>query len=491
MSKRRYVGLFALVIIFIALFLPLQGVQAHNLTAAGPVAQKWYFAEGRVGSGFRTFFSIENPNNGECAVKINYLYALDGSTTNQTKTVNVTVPANSRYTENATGDVPGPSTLSATISVDTGATPTCSGVVAERPMYFSGFHSTSSGTDVLGATQLQTVFYFADVPTHSAGESFLSILNPGDVAANVSVIYYSGGAQVGNTATLSVAANSRGTIQPNSDINLPSHVAAVVTSDHPILVERPAYFVSEYGVSGSADVIGVSTLSGDWLFAEGNTSAGTQENLTVANFGDTDATATITLKSLSGATKDFPITVKAHDLAVWNVNNNNSFTGSTSEVAAEVKSDSNSIAVQREMFRTYAGSNGNQSWSAQGITDTFGATAAHSAYSFAEGFTSIGFNEFLLLQNPTGTTENVNVTLTNMLGHTYTQNYTIGAQSRYTISITSLVANHLVSSSEDARAYAVSMSVQSSDGSSFVAERTMNWSAFSTEGAESVVGFVG
>lgn len=473
----------------LALLLPLQGVRAHVLTASGPVAQMWYFAEGRVGSGFRTFFSIDNPNSGECAVKLAYAYVLDGSDTNQTKMVNIVVPANSRYTENANADVPGPSTLSATVSVDTGATPTCSGIVVERPMYLDNFHSVNSGTDVLGATNLNTTFYFADVPTHAAGESFLSIYNPGDVSANVTVMYYSGGSQVGNTATLSVATNSRGTIQPNADINLPSHVGAVVTSDRAILVERPTYYVDEYGVSGSADVVGTSTLAGDWLFSEGNTSSGTQENLALANFGDTDAPATITLKSLSGATHDFNVIVKAHGQLIWNVNNNNSFTGGTSEVAAEVKSVSNTLAVQRQMYTTYAGSNGNSSWSAQGVTDTFGATAGHGVYSFAEGFTSLGFNEYLLLQNPSNTSENVNVTLVNMLGHSYTQNYTIGPQSRYTINITSLVENHLVNSGEDARAYAESMTVQSSDGSNFVAERTMHWSAFETEGAESVVGY--
>lgn len=459
---------------------------------AASTPSKWYFAEGRVGSGFRTFFSVQNPNSSECAVNVQYYYTEDGSTTNQTKTVAYSIPANTRFTVNANADVPGPADLSAIVSVDN-STPTCTGIIVERPMYFSAFHGVNSGTDILGATDasLNTTFYFADVPTHSAGESFLSILNPNDVTSNVTVKYYSGGSQIGSTATLAVAANSRGTIQPNSDVNLPAHVSAVVTSDHPILVERPTYYVDEYGVSGSADVMGVSTLAADWSFAEGNTASGTQENLTIANFNNADATVHVLLKSLNGgAPQDDMLTVKANSQTIFNVNANNTFTGATSEVSAEVSSNIN-VAVQREMFTTYAGSNGNSSWQSQGVTDTFGAIAPQNTFNFAEGFTSVGFNEYLLLAGPDAGTSQVTVSLVNMLGHTYSQNFTLNANTRYTINITQMVSDHLVNAGEDARAYAVSMSVQSTNSTPFVAERTMNWNAFGTQGAESVVGYAG
>lgn len=493
MSIRKRVSTYVLFAILSSLFMMLLAAQpAHAASAvSGPVAPTWYFAEGRVGSGFRTFFTVGNPNNTSCAVKIEYDYVIDGASSGNVKTVNFTIPANTRHTQNANGDVPGPSTLSAIVSVDTGATPTCSGVVAERPMYFNNFHSTSSGTEVMGATDagLHQVFYLADVPTHSAGESFIAILNPGDVTANISVVYYAGGSQVGNIASATVQPHSRGTVQPNSDINLPSHVMAVVTSDRNVLVERPTYYVNEYGVSGAADVTGVAALSDTWLFAEGNTASGKQENLSIANFGETDSTVTVTLKSLSGATKDFSVSVPTHSLTIWNVNANNNYSGATSEVAASVHANSNMVAVQRQMYTTYAGQNGSQGWSAQGVTDTVGATSPHTSYSFAEGFTSIGFNEYLLLQNPSDGTETINITLVNMLGHSYTATVNVAGQSRDTINITQMVSDHLVNAGESSSAYAVSMSVQSD--SQFVAERTMEWNAFGTQGANSVVGYAG
>ncbi len=54
--------------------------------------------------------------------------------------------------------------VAATVSVDTIATPTCTGIVAERPMYFNAL-GTNSGSDVLGVTSPGTTFYFADLAT--------------------------------------------------------------------------------------------------------------------------------------------------------------------------------------------------------------------------------------------------------------------------------------------------------------------------------------
>lgn len=491
LSLRKHVGLYVLFAILLSLFVGLLAVQPVHAAPAvsGPVAKVWHFAEGRVGSGFRTFFTVANPSSTVCAVKIEYDYVMDGNTSGNVKTVTFTVPANTRHTQNANGDVPGPSTLSAIVSVDSGATPTCSGVVAERPMYANNFHSVNSGTNVLGATTLNTTWYFADVPTHTAGTSFLAVLNPGDVSANVTARYYAGGVQVGGDETLTVGPHARGTFQPNNNVNLPAHVSAVLTSDRNILVERPAYFVNEYGVSGSANVTGISTLAGDWYFAEGNTASGKQENLSIANFGDADTTVVVTLKSLTGVPHQYPVLVKAHDLTIWNVNANNNYSGATSEVAATVHNDTATIAVQRQMYTTYAGQNGSQGWQAQGVTDTVGATSPHTAYSFAEGFTSVNFNEYLLLQNPSDGTETINITLVNMLGHSYTATVNVPGQSRDTINITQMVAEHLAATGEGSSAYAVSMSVQSD--SQFVAERTMEWNAFGTQGANSVVGYAG
>ena len=158
---------------------------------SGPVSKVWYFAEGRVGAGFSEFLTLGNPTGTACQVNLTYLTQPD-SGTGGTKTFSFSVPASTRVTRWVDSDL-GTSTSghgisdAATITVDTATTPNCSGIVAERPMYFNAL-GTNSGSDVLGVTHTSTTFSFADmaVGTQAGGgsvSSFLPILNPGTATA--------------------------------------------------------------------------------------------------------------------------------------------------------------------------------------------------------------------------------------------------------------------------------------------------------------------
>src|SRR5207248_881363 len=95
-------------------------------------------------------------------------------------------------------------TVSAFVQVNSTTTPNCIGVVAERPMYFTNFAGVSSGSDVLGVTHIGKTFYFADVTSGPGYASFITILNPGTTAANITATYNVGGS-VAATQTLQVA----------------------------------------------------------------------------------------------------------------------------------------------------------------------------------------------------------------------------------------------------------------------------------------------
>ena len=133
---------------------------------SGPVSKVWYFAEGRVGAGFSEFLTLGNPTGTACQVNLTYLTQPD-SGTGGTKTFSFNVPASTRVTRWVDSDL-GTSTRghgisdAATITVDTATTPNCSGIVAERPMYFNAL-GTNSGSDVLGVTHTSTTFSFADM----------------------------------------------------------------------------------------------------------------------------------------------------------------------------------------------------------------------------------------------------------------------------------------------------------------------------------------
>src|SRR6266487_991121 len=472
---------------------------------SGPVSKVWYFAEGRAGAGFKEFLTLGNPTANACQVTITYLTQPDRGT-GGTKTISVSVPASKRVTEWVDGDLgtsangPGISDA-ATVSVNNTATPTCSGIVAERPMYFNAL-GTNSGSDVVGITHTGTTFYFADLATGpqvggGSYASFLPILNPGATSATVTATYYANGQQVG-TQQVTVPAGARGTIFPSqANPSLPSRVSVVVASSQPVVSERPTYFSHINGgnagtVSGGADVVGVQTLASDWLFAEGYTGGQFQENFVLANLdpGKT-ASVTISLEYTDGTSHAFSVTVNPLSQVSWNVNTNG--TGATSQsVSAEIKSTGARIVVEREMFFKYNHVGNGRTLTATGGTDVLGQVgpASASAYSFAEGYTNLGYDEWLTIQNPTANPETITATLANAVGTVYTFSVTVLGHSRYTVDMVATVLQHLYHNGDGYNGFEISMAVQSSNGP-FVVERPMYWNASGTQGGSDVIGYSG
>ena len=475
-------------------------------TAVGPTAPTWYFAEGRVGGGFRQWLTIGNPNASDCTVNIQYNFTLDRGGSD-IKKVTVHVDRMSRHTQYVNNDLGiaqydiDAATLSAVVS-----TSDCTGITVERPMYFNQFHGASSGTDVFGATAPDTVWYFADVPRSSAGESFLAVLNPNNTDATVKVSYFVGGATP-LAETKTVAANSRNTFFPNDLVTTHQHIAVKVESTNgvPIVVERPTYYINTNGVSGSADVMGVLDPRSQWIFAAGTTAESNHEDIVISNPSDAgDINVSIELISGSGATHINTLgLIPANGQIIYDVSANNSFAGHTDEVAAIVTGSAPFLA-QRVVYSSYSGSNkGSSGWTSQGVSASSGVAnvngkpdpeipdastfALPQSYSFGEGFTSVDFNEWMMLVNPTDTDESISIQLVNMLGESDTATVPVPAHSRYSFNATSFVENSHTFSLSNVKAYAVSATV--TGNGPFVAERVMYWNAFSTEGTSAVPGY--
>ncbi len=469
-------------------------------TASAPVSGVWYFAEGRVGASFKEYLTIDNPSpNNDCPVNVQYLPEMGSPVTKS-----FTVAHASRWTESVNTDMSIPYTqktgvsVSAIVSVNPSSS--CSGVVAERPQYFS-WHGINSGSDVVGATHLGQTFYFADVPTNNGFTSFLTALNPPvNGSATVTATYYASGHTVG-TQSINLGAGQRGTLFP-SNAGLPTHVAAVVTSTRPIVVERPDYFGSVAAgsagsVSGATSVVGAQALSHDWLFAEGYTGGKSQEYLAISNLDSTAnaaANITIRLQLGDGSTRSITGSVGAMSQTLWNVNANIP----PSTVSAEITSTGAAIVVQREMFfqynHTITSSNG-FGLTASGGSDVIGQVgpATVNSYTFAEGYANIGYNEWLTLQNPTGSDETVTLTLLNNYGHSYTfSSVLVKAHTRSTVDVAALVRQYLLHTGSDPRySCAIAMTAQAPTDSYFVSERPMYWNTGGTQGGSDVIGYTG
>src|SRR5205085_7474397 len=148
---------------------------------------------------------------------------------------------------------------------------------------------------------------------------------------------------------------------------------------------------------------------------------------------------------------------------------------------------------QREMFFHYTHIGNGRSLSVTGGSDVIGeGTSAITAYSFAEGYTNTGYDEWLTLQNPTASNETISVTLVNEDGRSFSQEFSVVAHSRSTVDITGMVIQNLIQPNDTFKGYEVSMVVRSSSGA-FVAERPMYWNTGSTgtQGGSDVIGYDG
>ena len=154
---------------------------------------------------------------------------------------------------------------------------------------------------------------------------------------------------------------------------------------------------------------------------------------------------TITLEYNGGSSKAFSVTVNPLSQVIWNVNANSTGAGSSQSVSAEITSSGAQIAVEREMYFGYDHVGDGRTTTATGGSDVLGQVgpAAKGAYSFAEGYTNLGYDEWLTIQNPTATTETVNVTVSNGVGTVYTFAEQVVGHSRSTVDMVAIVQQHV------------------------------------------------
>ncbi|MBA2285111.1 MAG: S53 family peptidase [Ktedonobacteraceae bacterium] len=460
-----------------------------NGARSAPANKTWYFAEGSVGGQFTEYLTLLNPNASQAAhVSVQYLFENQAAVT---KTY--TLAASTRFTLNVNDELgiappAAQQAISAIVTSDVA-------IVAERPMYFNRPDLSSSGTDVLGATHAtNTTFYFAAGDTNQTSSDnsreFITILNPNSSTATITATYYSGG-QVVDSENLSVLALHRGTITtPYRGL-----AAIKVTSTIGVVIERPIYFkinVPTAGgtVTGAASTIAATTPGNDWLFAEGHTADNFQENLVLANFNTGTASATVKLEYTNGAVQNVPVTISAQSQLTFDVNNAylhpvSGFSGTTTpDVSIEVTSTS-PIVAERVMYFKYKGA-------ISGGTDVVGqpGPSAPSVYSFAEGYTTSSFEEWLTLQNPNANSEVVDITLF-FDGTIVQKEMTLAPHSRTTININSIVTP-VATAYPSPTAYAVSMDVQVFGGGTVVVERPLyfNYGGVSPGGTD-IIGYTG
>ncbi len=392
----------------------------------------WYLAEGTTSWGFDTWVLIQNPN--ENAVTVNITYMKPSGPQARTP---LELPAASRTTIHLNAEVPD-SDVSTYLESSGGE------VIAERSMYWN---NRAAGHDSIGVNAPSSDWYLAEGTTAGGFEEYVLIQNPnsgtGDTA-HVTLEFMRPDGSAVTPYELDVAPASRKTVSLNQvvpDADLSVHVSG----DLPVICERAMYWNSR---SGGHDSIGTPATSRTWYLAEGTTAWGFEEFVLVQNPDSFEAEVDFTFTNADSQVTEFEVVLPAFSRYTLNVAD----VVGEQDVSTFVYSDT-PLVCERAMY-----------WKdrTEGHASV-GSTTPAATWYLAEGSTDWGFEEWVLVSNPTDI--EVQITLTCMLpgGGTSDSYFDLPARSRFTVDLSAIVG-------------ATDVSVMiTSDTCPVITERAMYW----------------
>jgi len=441
--------------------------QPFTVNAAPVNASTFYFAEGTTRTNFQEYLCLGNSGDQAASAKVTYLFT-DGTT----KDASYTVPANSRYTVDVNSVVGPNKDLSLEVQSET------PNLVAERPMYFNYNGTWTGGHDAVGAVAPNTKWYFAEGNTLPEFDQYVTVLNPGNAAANLKFHYMVEG-QGEKLVTGQVGPHSRKTFKTRDQIGDGKHVSLYLESTQGVVAERPMYFnylgLAQNNWTGGHDVVGTNSPAKDWYFAEGTTRKNSVDGafeqwLCLQNPGTTSLTVTATYQLAAG--QGNPIsksyTVPAQQRRTVSVNGE---IGQDKDCSVYLHSTSNFIA-ERPMYFSYHAS----AWT--GGHDVLGVNSTATTWFFGEGTTRTNFEEWLCLQNPGNSDAHTTIRYYTTSGQVITKQWTVKANTRLTVS-----ANSDVGADQD-------ISTRVSSDKPIIVERPMYFDYNGWTGGHDVVGFV-
>jgi hypothetical protein len=240
------------------------GTTTASLTVTVDVLT-YYLAEGATGGFFDTDISIANPNATPAPVTIAFDRE-DGARISQTDVI----PALSRKTVHV-DTVPGvEATAFSTTAISTNGLP----LVVERAMFWDASYYGGKGAAAID--QPSATWYFAEGVQNSFFNTFVLLQNPQTVAVDATLTFALQFAETPVIRTVTLPPLSRTTIDAGT---MPALVGRsfglTVQANQPIVAERTTYFESTPVQlwSGGHGSPGVTALANTWFFAEGATTA--------------------------------------------------------------------------------------------------------------------------------------------------------------------------------------------------------------------------
>lgn len=264
-------------------------------------------------------------------------------------------------------------------------------------------------------------------------ETRISIANPGATDAAVLLRFLRGDSTVrSHTLTVPAMQSRKVAVSTLPDMG-DSAFSTVIESDQPVVVDRQMWWdATAYGTHAEAAVTAPALT---WYFAEGATHSGFDLFYLLQNAAATDAQVRVRYLRPSGGPLEKVYTVPAQtrfniwvDLEEFPAGSGNRALAQSDVSAVIEVLNAVPIIAERAMYLTGTGA------VFEAGHESAGVTAPALNWFLAEGATGGFFDEFILLANPSATTD-ANVRATYLLpdGSTLTKDYTVGANARMNI----------------------------------------------------------
>jgi len=377
----------------------------------------YYLAEGTTRQGFLEFLSLANPNEDKRGANVQVTYLMPGGAFEEQR---FTLLPESRMIVDV-AEVVGPER---DVSIRVASTLP---IVVERPMFFVYQGLIDGGHDALGVTGTSQVWYFAEGCTRDGFFEYLCIQNPGSGEAGIELDFMIQGEGL-RSFYLNAAPTSRTTVNVRDMVGHGKDVSVKVSSDCPVVVERPMYFVYQglgsHLWTGGHNAVGAAAAGRRYYFAEGTTRCGFEEWLCLQNpssISEIVVRATYFPGQGQGEVLTREYAVPPNQRYTVCVNNE---IGPDKDVSVLLESDMPFVA-ERPMYFDYKSA-------VNGGSNVIGTGTTSERYAFAYGTLQEGFEQWLCVLNPSGEAVDINVTYLLDDGEKVTTEYTVEAAARFT-----------------------------------------------------------
>ncbi len=256
-----------------------------------------------------------------------------------------------------------------------------------------------------------STWYFAEGSTQPPFDTWLALFNSTNRAVDVRITYMpTEGDNVVQQVRLppdcrhSIHVND---VIPNAELSLR------VDSNDTVLAERSMYF----GHDGT-DSIGASAPSRTWYLAEGSTAAPFDTWILLQNPGTRPANVSLQYMREDGSVVPQQLVIPPSSRKSVYVNQLFQAAGFSTFITSDVP-----IVAERAMYFD----------NAQGGHGTIAVAEPRRTWYFAEGQTRVGFDTWLLVQNPNPQPAKLTVTFYPEGGQPVVQGYTVGPRSRFSL----------------------------------------------------------